>query len=130
MTKSQTPKANDLLWPTLKALEELGGSASIQELSEQVAKDLELSDEILNIPHQDGPQSEVEYRAAWARTRLKFVSAVDNTSRGIWTITAIGRGIQTEQKVRELVRLERAEQNKKRQSGKAEPDTENDGPAR
>ena len=129
MTKSQTPKANDLLWPTLKALEELGGSASIQELSEQVAKDLELSDEILNIPHQDGPQSEIEYRAAWARTRLKFVSAVDNTSRGIWTITAIGRGIQTEQKVRELVRLELAEQNKKRQSGKAEPDTENDGPA-
>ena len=60
MTKSQTPKANDLLWPTLKALEELGGSASIQELSEQVAKDLELSDEILNIPHQDSPQSEVE----------------------------------------------------------------------
>lgn len=72
------------------------GPLSIQELSEQVAADLALSDEILDIPHKDGPQSEVDYRAAWARTHLKLVGAVDNTSRGIWTITEGGRRIQSE----------------------------------
>ena len=123
MTKSQTPKANDLLWPTLKALEARGGSASIQELSEQVAADLALPDEMLDILHgKNGPKSEVDFRASWARTRLKFIGAVDNTTRGIWTITEVGRGIQAEKEVRELVRLELTKQNKERQSRNAERD--------
>ena len=126
MTKSPIPTDKDLLWPTLKALEGCGGSASIQELSEQVATDLALPDEILDIPHKDGPRSEVDYRGAWARTHLKMVGAVDNTSRGIWTITAIGRRIQTDKKVRELIRLERAKQNKERQSRAAGAEAEND----
>lgn len=47
MAKLQPPTREDLLWPTLKALELLGGSASIYELSEEIAIDLALSDEIL-----------------------------------------------------------------------------------
>ena len=125
MTSNQVPTSKDLLWPTLKALEARGGSASIQELSEQLATDLALPDEMLDILHgKIGPQSEVDYRAAWARTRLKLVSAVDNTTRGIWTITEVGRGIQTEQKVRDLVRLERAKRNKERESRSPEPGAE------
>ena len=126
MTKSPIPTDKDLLWPTLKALEGCGGSASIQELSEQVATDLALPDEILDIPHKDGPQSKVDYHGAWARTLLKFVGAIDNTTRGIWTITEVGRRIQTEHKVRDLVSQERAKQNKERQSQSAEPGAEND----
>ena len=126
MTKRQLPTYEDLLWPILKALEDRGGSASIQELFEQVATDLALPDEILDIPHKDGPQAEVDYRAAWARTHLKFVGAVDNTSRGIWTITKVGRSIQTEQEVRELIRLERAKRRTERQSQPAEPEADND----
>ena len=124
--KRQIPTYQDLLWPILKALEDRGGSASIQELSEQVATDLALPDEILDVPHKDGPRSEVDYRAAWARTHLKRVGAIDNTSRGIWTITEIGRRIQTDKKARELIRLERAKQNKERQSRNAQPEVEND----
>ena len=124
--KRQIPTDQDLLWPILKALEDRGGSAYIQELSEQVATDLALPDEILDVPHKDGPQSEVDYRAAWARTHLKLIGAIDNTSRGVWTITEIGRRIQTDKKVRELIRLDRAKQNKERQSRNAQPEVEND----
>ena len=124
--KRQIPTYKDLLWPILKALEDRCGSASIQELSEQVATDLALPDEILNVPHKDGPRSEVDYRAAWARTHLKFVGAIDNTSRGIWMITEIGRRIQTDKKVRELIRLERTKQNKERQSQNVHTEVEND----
>ena len=78
----QMPTYEDLLWPTLKALERIGGSASIQELSSQLAIDMSLPDEILDVLHKDGPQTKVFYRAAWARTHLKMVGAIDNTARG------------------------------------------------
>ena len=126
MTKSPIPTDKDLLWPTLKALEGCGGSASIQELSEQVATDLALPDEILDIPHKDGPQSKVDYHGAWARTLLKFVGAIDNTTRGVWTITEVGRRIKTEHKVRDLVSQELAKQNKERQSQSAGLNDKND----
>ena len=105
MTKPWTIKSDDLLWPTLKALEAKGGSASIQELSEQITSDMELSDEILDIPHKEGgTQSEFEFRSAWARTALKKIGAVENPSKGVWTITKQGRQIQGENEVRNLNR--------------------------
>ena len=105
MTKPWAIKSDDLLWPTLKALEAKGGSASIQELSEQIASDMELSDEILDVPHKEGgTQSEFEFRSAWARTALKKIGAVENPSKGVWTITKQGRQIQGENEVRNLNR--------------------------
>ena len=123
MTKP-LPRYEDLLWPTLKALEKEGGSASIRELSERVAAYLALPDEILEVAHKDGPQSEVDYRAAWARTHLKFIGAVDNTSRGVWTITEIGRRIRTEEELRHLNRQERAKRRELRRTGDDEVDAE------
>jgi len=119
VTEQQLPTFEDLLWPTLKVLEKHGGSASIQELSEYVARELALSDEILDVRHQDGPKSEVDYRAAWARTHLKLIGAVDNTSRGVWTITEAGRSAESEDQVRDQVRQERA----KRYQDKRNPGT-------
>jgi len=103
MESEQIPSYDDLLWPTLKALEARGGSASIQEISEQIAFDLDLSESILSIPHKQGYRSEVDYRAAWARTMLKRIGVVKNSSRGIWAITEAGRGISTEEEVRKRV---------------------------
>ena len=123
MTKRQLPTYEDILWPTLKALEVSGGSASIQELSKQVASDLGLPDEILDIPHGEGPGSEFEYRSAWARTHLKYVGAVGNTSRGIWTITEIGRGIQTAEDIRELIQQESAKRSRVRRELSAASET-------
>lgn len=117
MASSALPTYKDLLWPTLQVLDNSGGSASIQELSEHVARELDLADDVLGVLHKDGPQTEVDYRAAWARTNLKWIGAIDNTSRGIWTITDIGRKISSEKQVRESVRRER----KKRQKQKPKP---------
>ena len=116
MTHYEPPTFEDLLWSTLTALKSRGGSASIRELSESVASDLKLTDEVLNILHRNGPRSEVDYRAAWARTHLKFIGAIDNTSRGIWTISDVGRQIRTETQLRKLIRLERIKRNKHRQN--------------
>ena len=124
MTERQIPTYADLLWPTLKALEHLGGSASVQELFDQVANNLALTEEVLTAPHNKGPRSKVGYNGAWARTHLKHIGAVDNTSRGVWTITESGRRIQSEEKVRELIRQRRAEFNRERQAPNSESEIE------
>lgn len=105
---SNVPKRDDLLWPTLRVLEDLGGSATIGELSDHLASWLQLPDEVLDELHGDGPQSEVDYRAAWARSNLKLIGAVENTARGNWAITRVGRDIQSEESLRNLVKKERA----------------------
>jgi len=115
------PTFEDLLWPTLKVLERRGGSATIQELSEDVAGELDLPDELLNVQHGNGPRSEVNYRAAWARTHLKRIGVVENTSRGVWTITEGGRSA-LEEEVRGRVRQDRA----RRSPTKRQRDTKQD----
>ena len=103
--KKKMPTRTDLHWPTLKVLKSVvGGSASIQEISEHVTRDLGLPDDVADIPHGDGPQTEIDYRLAWARTDLKLVGAVDNRTRGVWTITPAGRAIRSEGELRNLVR--------------------------
>ena len=49
------------------------------------------SNDQLAVLHLDGPQSEISYRMAWARTYLKGVGAIDNSARGVWSITEYGR---------------------------------------
>ncbi len=117
MTAQDIPTYADLLWPTLRGLKNSGGSASIQELLEHVTQDLGVPDEVSDIVHNDGPQTEVAYRLAWARTHLKWVDAIDNTARGVWTITPAGRAIPSEKKVRDLVRQER----RRRQRNRVKP---------
>lgn len=105
MVIDKIPKYTDLLRPTLVALSQIGGSASIDELGDEVAKILQLSSEVLEIPHNDGPRSEFEYRSAWARTHLKFLGAVDNSARGVWSLTEVGQGLlsKSDAQIKQLV---------------------------
>ena len=103
------PRQVDLMWPVLRALEGLGGSASIREVDDRVATDMDLGEAVLDIVHGDGPQSEFAYRCAWARTRLRRIGAVDNSARGVWAITEAGRQIGSADEALELVRRRRKE---------------------
>lgn len=66
----------------LETIKELGGSATISEITESVAKRLGLSEEQQAIPRGQG-RTELEYRLAWARTKLKLVGALHNSSTGV-----------------------------------------------
>src|SRR4051812_45115506 len=87
------PKFNELMWPTLVALDALGGSGSIQELYDKVLELEGYSEEQLAVLHKNGPETEIWYRLAWARTYLKGVGAVDNSTRGVWSLTEQGRSL-------------------------------------
>ena len=84
------PTFDQLMLPTLKALESLGGSGSIEEIATAVIQSLNLPDAITSQAHNPdkSSQTEVEYRLAWARTYLKKFGLVDNSERGVWALTA------------------------------------------
>lgn len=90
------PNFDRLMNPTIEALHELGGSGTIEEIFAKVAQLLDLSDEQLEQLHnpERGGQTEVEYRLAWARTYLKKYGILENSSRGVWALTAVGRQTQ------------------------------------
>ena len=83
------PTFDQLILPTLKALENLGGSGSIEEIASTVIQNLNLPEAVTSQPHNaDKPsQTEVEYRLAWARTYLKKYGLIDNSDRGVWALT-------------------------------------------
>ena len=103
----EMPTQVGLMRPILRALERLGGSASIGELDDRVATDMDLGEAVLDAVHGDGPQSEFAYRCAWARTRLRRIGAVDNSARGVWAITEAGRQIGSSDEALELARSQR-----------------------
>lgn len=92
----RVPAREELCLPTLRVLEQRGGSASIREISEDMAALLALPDAVREVAHSDGPQSEFDYQAAWARTYLKHMDAATNSSRGVWSITGYGRELTAE----------------------------------
>ena len=85
------PKIEELHKPTLEALEALGGSGSIREIVETVIESTCQPDVIVRQLHRGGPKTELEYRLGWARTNLKNDGLIDNSQRGIWTLTLKGR---------------------------------------
>lgn len=87
-TNIDIPTFDELLVPTIKALQELGGSGSIEEINSKVYVIAEISDETLHATHgEEGTVSEVDYRLAWSRTYLKKFGLLENSSRGIWALS-------------------------------------------
>lgn len=105
------PYYDELIIPTLKALIALGGSGSVDEINQKVYEIAGIADNMLAIPHKpehaDG-RSEVDYRLSWSRTYLKKYGLIDNSSRGVWSLTKANlnpedfSSSEIVQKVREL----------------------------
>lgn len=91
------PSYNELLWPALCAVRELGHSARLDEIDERVIERENFSEEQLAVLHNEGPRSELEYRLAWARTYLKGVGALASASRGVWETTPLGRDLSEDE---------------------------------
>jgi restriction system protein len=91
VTAPQVPPYTDLLWPTLCAVREIGDSGTIREIVERVVEREQFSEELQQVLHGEGPSTELEYRLAWARTYLKGMGLLVNSSRGVWSTTELGR---------------------------------------
>lgn len=111
-----------MLIPTLQALQNLGGSGTIEEIYEQVSQLLNLSDEVLAVPHGNSTVTEVEYRLGWSRTYLKKYGLLQNSSRGVWSLSTPHLNLQ-ELDAREIVKFVRETDKDKRSNSqpKASP---------
>lgn len=90
---NKLPSFDGLMIPLISALNELGGSGSIEEIYSKVIEITKFSENILNQLHdpEKSSQTEIGYRLAWARTYLKKFGFLENSSRGVWALTEKGR---------------------------------------
>lgn len=83
------PTYHELMNPLLDALRTLGGSGTIEEIYAKTVEITGLQEDILAQLHdpEKSSQTEVGYRLAWARTYLKKFGLLENSSRGVWSLT-------------------------------------------
>jgi len=88
MTK--VPPYELLFNPLLKAMNALGGSGSIEEIYDKVVELEHFPDDVVAVLHdpEKSNQTQLGYRLAWARTYLKKFGLLENSSRGIWSLSA------------------------------------------
>lgn len=76
--------------PVIDVLNELGGSASPDEVRAKVAAKLKLPDEALDEQTSSGG-SRFDNQVAWARFYLVKAKLIDSSRRGVWSLTDEGR---------------------------------------
>ncbi|UWF60368.1 restriction endonuclease [Brucella sp. 2716] len=89
------PDLPGMMLVVVEALKSLGGSASIQELDEQVVELEAISEDEQSLMMPNGQYRRLNYYLAWARTYLKRGKALENSSRGVWALTELGEKITT-----------------------------------
>ena len=105
---SNFPTRAKLIEDTYKALLLCNGSATNDEILEQVIKLLNLPDEIINIMHVDDMQTKLQYELSWARKYLKKYGAMNNSKQGVWSLSSgydqdtVVDGVYVCHKVREI----------------------------
>jgi restriction system protein len=114
--------------PVIQALKNLGGSGTIEEINAKVAEIVKIPSDQLEVLHnpEKGGMTEIEYRLMWTRTYLKIYGVIENSVRGIWSLTEKGSKIPKvdEKDVVRVVR-EQMKKNKKETSEQAdEPNKE------
>jgi len=134
MARQAFPTANgyitvtDLIAPILEALEALGGSATNEEIEDRTAQIMNLDDDARASPHQGGPMTKFAYRAAWARSWLKNAALLENSARGVWSLTSAGKDWRATDPVA-LVTAVRTANRKKAKAAVADGETVDDGPS-
>lgn len=87
MTKG--PQFTRYMLPLLKALRDMGGSASSSEATDAVIDRERVPESELEKTLKNG-QSRVRNQIAWARMYLVYSGHIDSSARGIWSLTEKG----------------------------------------
>lgn len=93
MTELTIPQEYQLMWPTIIAMRGLGGSARNSEIEQKVIEIENYSNEVIAVMHSNLRQTKLQYRLAWARTRLKNIGALESRETTLWVLTDKGRNI-------------------------------------
>ncbi|MGS1120646.1 restriction endonuclease [Rhodanobacter sp. FW102-FHT14D06] len=91
MTKQRKGQAEVTRWmgPLLDCLRALGGSAKPQEVSRWIARELRLPTEVTEATLKSGA-NRFHNQVQWARQYLVWEGLLDDSRRGIWTLSPLG----------------------------------------
>lgn len=123
--RQDVPTYDELVYPTIQALIALGGSGSNEEILEKIIELGHYPDDIEEVLNSKGTMSLLAYRLAWARTYLKKVGGLENSQRGIWTLTNAGKSM-TEDDCKKIPNSVKKAYNESRKSQKLQSE-DNEG---
>lgn len=117
-SRADIPVYADLIYPTLKAISALGGSAQGSEITAKIIQDLGADDDLVALTYEGREKSILTDRIEWARSYAKLGGALDSHRRKLFVLTTLGKEILalTEEaaqlRVRELDREVRSRRRK------------------
>jgi restriction system protein len=117
-------KFDDLMNPCLTALHKLGSSGTNDEIEDEVIRILRLTDDDVGYIHR-GNVTKLNYLLRWARNYLKRAGVIDNSARGVWSLTAKGQALK-DVDPKEIAKQVRALDQVKRKNRLPEPDEEDE----
>lgn len=83
------PQFTRFMIPLIKALREMGGSASSSEATDSVIEQENIPESELEQTLKNG-QSRVRNQIAWTRMYLVYSGHIDSSARGVWSLTEKG----------------------------------------
>jgi restriction system protein len=117
-TANDIPTFDALFAPLLAALRALGGSGSVEEIYAKTIVVAGISEEVAAELHdpEKSNMTKVGYRLAWARTYLRKYGLLENSSRGVWSLTGKGNStfaVDSAEIVKAVRLMDRPEQPKR-----------------
>jgi restriction system protein len=91
--RSDLPTYLELILPTLRAVESLGGSAQAREITPRVLSDVGATDEQVELRYENRPKSVLVDRVDWARSYSFLGGLLERPRRGLFIITPAGRAV-------------------------------------
>ena len=88
------PNIHQLMNPTLEAIHSHGGSATNREIVDKVQANLVLPSHVAEKHHGEGGQTVLEFRLGWAKSYLKRYGLIENSTRGVWSLTSKGHNVE------------------------------------
>ena len=117
---------DDLMNPVIQALKNLGGSGTNEEINNKVAEIAKVPSEQLEVLHnpEKGGMTEIEYRLMWTRTYLKIYGIIENSTRGVWSLTERGSSLDKVDE-KDVVRVVREQMKKNKQETRTDDEPNN-----
>ena len=112
-------RMSDLYNPILQALRNLDGSGTNKEISSEVVKVMNLTDE---------QRAVLKDRISWVKAYLKRAGLLENPSRAVWALTEEGRNTdevdprKLVRTVQQMIKEERTQERKEQQENNTLPD--------
>ena len=105
-SRQDLPPYWELMYPTLRAVKALGGSATGREITEQLIDMSGFSDDELAVTYDTRDKSVLVDRMDWARSYCKLARVLDSPRRGLFLLSELGQELlaQDEQTARQRLR--------------------------